>query len=71
METDAIPEEELQQQLALAKHCGVLKVALFHMKDSDREAKPFIPSRQPNEDQGAKTLSEKALKGKAVDCRTT
>jgi len=61
----------LQEQLALAKHCGVLKVALFHMRESERELEPPSTSLHRSEDDGPTRLSEKALKGKALDCRTT
>lgn len=71
VETTAVADGELQRQLALAKHCGVLKVALFHMMESERESGPYHRCRQCGTSDGPQTISEKALKGKALDCRTT
>jgi hypothetical protein len=74
VETEGIPTRDLQRQLDMVKNRGDLKVAVFHMRKSKRVLEPFEYGR-PDElgegSNGAETIAEKALKGKAVDCRTT
>jgi hypothetical protein len=68
VETGPLSAEALQRQMAVARQCGTLKVAVFHMRKSELDATPMVTG---NLDQNDAKVAEKAVKGKAVDSLTT
>ena len=68
VETGPLSADALQRQMAVARECGTLKVAVFHMRKSELDATPMVAV---DFDQNDAKVTEKAVKGKAVDCLTT
>jgi len=57
--------KDWKKQIDQARHLGVLKVELFHMNRSRR----YLPALDGAAEEAHTKISEKALKGRAVDCR--
>lgn len=54
------------------KHCGILRVDVFHIAKTRKGFQHDIrPDGGNGGDRGAHKIAEKALKGKALDCKTT
>jgi hypothetical protein len=69
VETGRVPEKDAQNM----KHCGTLQVAFFHIakpKPRNHVEHDIRSPRSKGGDTGAHMIAEKALKGKAVDCKT-
>ncbi|KAK4202971.1 hypothetical protein QBC40DRAFT_275628 [Triangularia verruculosa] len=72
VESDHFSAEEVKKQMARAKECGVLKVLLYHMEDSNGQYRPNGTSVYPESSAEARTaMAEKVFKGRAVDCVTS
>ena len=63
---DGVSLEDQANQVDKARNIGIIRVAFFHMKASDMEETRTIGPGFKHDDVA---VCEKALKGKAVDCR--
>ncbi|KAL1838550.1 hypothetical protein VTJ49DRAFT_2548 [Mycothermus thermophilus] len=64
-----VSASDLKKQMALVKECGTVKVEFFYML----YCPPAAPQQRPKDEYTPPTVtevSEKALKGRAVDCAT-
>lgn len=73
VEDDQVPSRDIREHMDLAKHYGVVQVALFHMKQSNRIHRQPDPRGEDvtGRDEEVPRIPEKALKGNAVDCKKT
>jgi len=68
VDADEVSKEAQKKQAAKSKQMGVLKVEFFHMKNAELQDQTSSSMGDLRSQAGDK-WSEKALKGKALDCK--
>ncbi|KAK4161107.1 hypothetical protein QBC43DRAFT_100039 [Cladorrhinum sp. PSN259] len=70
VESDNLKASDIQEQMKATKEFGCLKVRVFRLDEGEKYILDRIPARDPYSEQPLQ-FSEKALKGRAVDCVTS